>query len=176
MMSVLCATFASCTLAFIALAFEHTGNLQYSGLDSIFKFNEWHLFVIRGVVNHEFKIQTFFAIMHYFIFVGTKVFFYGKVRTKNFIHTFAYYWMLHLLAWHNFMHLNDIKKFSSFIHSFISGCPFIISFRKTHDNHESNKCNNHNCVEYHFGCHGLWMQSVIVARCGRSQNQFSWKI
>jgi hypothetical protein len=88
------------TLAFIALAFEDTGNLQYSGLGSIFKFNEWHLFVIRGVVNHEFKIQTFFAMMHYFIFVGTKVFLYGKVGTKNCIHTFAYYWnwMLHLLA------------------------------------------------------------------------------
>ena len=44
--------------------------------------------------------------------------------------------------------------------SFISGFHFIISFGKTHDNHESNKCNNHNCVEYHFG-HGMgvmrWM-------------------
>lgn len=38
--------------------------------------------------------------MHYFIFVGTKVFFYGKVGTKKIIHTFAHNWMLHLLALH----------------------------------------------------------------------------
>jgi hypothetical protein len=36
--------------------------------------------------------------VHYFIFVRTKVFFYGKVRTKKIIHTFAHDWMLHLLA------------------------------------------------------------------------------
>ena len=54
--------------------------------------------------------------------------------------------------------------------SFVSGCPFIVSFYEMNDNHAANKYNNHNCVEDNFGDHGLWMQSAIsdwiVARCG----------